>query len=293
MVVIASCHTKQDQTTGEIQCLPECHVHDLPRLRELCSDLNLDIIKELTATKPWGPKASDIAREFGELSHQDLSAYDALVVIIATHGSDGAIYGWPEQLADGRAGSASLSGPVNLQEVVIAPFQPPGQGGEWSLAAQTLLGKPKVFIIDACRSLPTNVDTSFSVTLRGDGHSVFEGLPQCRKYDILRARHQLSGEATTRLSDILVAYSTVGLNSAGMLPSEGSNYLSSLVEVAKRRSEGGSFVGILENVNDRMQQLHSGGSRSAPDLKVMVHGYPQCATFTSQLRCELDVAHWG
>eukprot|EP00966_Prymnesium_polylepis_P027851 643608-Prymnesium_polylepis.1 len=114
----------------------------------MAASLHLDIVAELTSAATSGPTAADVSAHFADLASRDFSEYDALVVIIGSHGCNDAIYGWPDPAANAQ----KLSGPVPLHDL-ISRFQPPPPGHEWTRAAQTLLGKPKCFVVDACRIL--------------------------------------------------------------------------------------------------------------------------------------------
>lgn len=284
VLVFASCNKERGRWVAE-----KGHQSNLPRVRATAALLHLDIVAELASAATSGPTAAEISAHFAELASRDFSEYDALVVIIASHGCNDAIYGWPDPAANAQ----KLSGPVPLHDL-ISQFQPPPPGHEWTRAAQTLLGKPKCFVIDACRVLGEG-EHRFTVSLTSDKRNVFEGLPPAAKYDVLRAAHH-GGAITTRVSDVLVAYSTVRFNEGG-ITNLGSNYLNALIETVQR-DPSASLQDVLSAVNGAMQMAHAAGRRPETTASINVmcpaphdaapsSGYPQCSTFTSELRWPL------
>ena len=136
------------------------------------------------------------------------SAYDALMVVLCAHGVEGGISCWP--LA---AGPSKLSGPIDLRSDIFTKFQHaeqvPGFGLQPSTkASTTLLGKPKVFLIDACRE----VNSSQGVILHHVQHPTQAPRPQAVGTAIFDGHHEkqwyselkgADGQLTTRYHDFV------------------------------------------------------------------------------------------
>ena len=91
------------------------------------------------------PTADDVRSFVRGIAERDFSEHDALLMVIGSHGREGHIWAWP------NPGEDRKSGPVALRDEIFALFQSPLYG-EASTACRTLGGKPKLFLVDACRS---------------------------------------------------------------------------------------------------------------------------------------------
>lgn len=91
------------------------------------------------------PTAGDIHKALEELKAMDFSEYHGIFVVVAAHGQEGGVMAGP--CASNRN---IASGPVPIRAFSSA-FQLAPQGEISSLAARTLVGKPKVFIFECCR----------------------------------------------------------------------------------------------------------------------------------------------
>jgi len=157
-----------------------------------------------------------------------------------------------------------------------------------SKAAITLVAKPKLFIIDACR--PPELDHpsqygAVSDPLRTPPRPGPPGQPvplfdQLQVGDWHTPLAGTDGDRTTRFSDFCFSYSTVPYNSAGVHPRSGSNFLQPIA--ARLRSDPHlSFRELLDVANGDMQARHV---REGPMARAT---YPQCAQVYSTLNRSL------
>ena len=145
-LVLVCASATRNETTGEWEGEPG-QLQSLAAIREQCIERGFTVIEELgTSSSAVGkPTANDIRQLLRRLSERDFSENDALMMVIGSHGYEGHIRAWP------NPGEDKTSGPVALRDEIFSLFQPPLHG-TGTKASETLVGKPKIFLIDACRS---------------------------------------------------------------------------------------------------------------------------------------------
>eukprot|EP00966_Prymnesium_polylepis_P153688 3548882-Prymnesium_polylepis.2 len=120
-------------------------------LREQCLARGFEVVASLGLDSERGPTATEILVLMGRLENMDFSEYDALLIVIAAHGRLGAIRGYAEPNATCRW--------IDLRDDIFRRFQLSQQADVDgppvppinTVAARTLAGKPKLFVIDAQR----------------------------------------------------------------------------------------------------------------------------------------------
>ena len=273
LVIINASHTRGPD--GVLTADPG-HFESLTLLREQAERRGFTVIGELGGEpSATGPLASDVRELIGRIATNDFGEIDALMVVIAAHGQQGQVYAWPE-----RDGSSE---PIELRDILkkfqLVKQDPALVPAVNTVAAKTLAGKPKLFIIDACRSQShlAMADPLSDGPEVGAADRVFDQLRPGRTYWPIEGP---DGEFTTRYSDFCVCFSTVPFNQAGVLDS-GSLFLKAFAEQLRDHPES-TFTQQLENANGAMQRQNAGPGRIAKQC------YPQCAdvktTLTKALR---------
>lgn len=252
VIVHSSCNNQN--TKGE--WVPEAaQTNDIGRLRHLLVRRGFEVVLEMGPnTDLPRPTTKDIEQKISGLATTwtwDDDHFDALIVIIAAHGSLDHITGWPLPEDPNKK-----SGPLDLADAIFSQFQLPVQDGSPTRASEALKGKPKVFITDACR-----ITTDASAEARNPRHPLawtpttgasgngFDGLPMPKRsrtgntpgghYDAVTA----GGEALTRYTDFLFSFSTVPYNIGGMTRDH-SCFLGCLVDALKATPTA-SLVDVL------------------------------------------------
>ena len=173
---------------------------------------------------------AQIIRRVNEVARRDHAKIDALMVIVMTHGN-------AHDIVEAHDDS------YNARKVLIEPF----------LRNQSLAGKPKIFIIQACKGT-NSMESLFS--LETDGHTESISFP-------LEA-------------DCLFAYATVEGYAAGRYPDTGAIYIQALCEELRAH-------GLTWDLDTILTMCHA---KVAEELLV-VDGVPyrrQIPSFLSTLR---------
>ena len=199
----------------------------LKELRELLTDRGFDVIRELglEGSAVPHPTTTDILQLFEDLESTDFTQWDALLVVIASHGTEGCIFGWPTSTEP-----AKPSGPISLRESIFSKFKlspEQVQAGDGSVASRTLHGKPKLFLIDACREAGraqdgttylqhpitlSSVDADDETTARLGAPRIFAHL---RPGDVYQVAPDPQGESAVAGADFLFGFATLPFNRAG------------------------------------------------------------------------------
>ena len=269
-LVLLCASATRNETTGEWEGEPG-QLKSLATIREQCIERGFTVIEELgTSSSAVGkPTANDIHQLVRRLSERDFSENDALMMVIGSHGYEGHIRAWP------NAGEDETSGPVALRDEIFSLFQP-ALHGTGTKASQTLVGKPKIFLIDACRSPKgaegtlTHVEHPLRPAVGPEAKGVFDGLQKGQKYTPPVAP---DGTTVTRYSDFCFGYATVPFNEAGLLADATTGrslFLSALAEQLRDHPHG-AFVHQFAAANDKMQRQY--GKKG----QVKVSCFPQCA----------------
>jgi len=225
-----------------------------------CEERGFTLVQALQSDRR--PTADAIRKLFDEVAEMNFDDYDALMVVIASHGHEGAVMAWPED------GKDEMSGPVELREDVFRKFQLPQHSRATvpTNASRTLAGKPKIFLVDACRGAQAMHNAQYPLHTAVDaGGSVFDGLNHGDPY---RPPLDPNGAPTNREADFFFAYATVPFNTAGVSDT-GSVFLSSFAE-QMRSNPRSSFVELINATNGSMMLTHGRPG------KVRKTCYPQC-----------------
>ena len=280
VIISAACHQLQEADAwvadpGEAQAIHE--------FREHAEERGFNLLMELSEQ----PTAAAIRSFVDKLANTDFTSYDALLFVIASHGREGQLFGWPDVREDGQLESAP-SGPIDLREEVFDQFCVKAQHGQEhsTTASRTLVGKPKVFLVDACRKAPAIMREPLPD--EGQGGVVVGPCPEMvRSRPPLVPPDQLSspdaeyvplvgpdGSTTTRWSDFLFAYATMPFNLAGL--NDGSLFLTTLTRQL-RDHPASSFQDLLSATNGEMARLY------AHEGIVGQSCFPQCAEVVTTL----------
>ena len=249
-------------------------LQDLKRLRDQCEACGFVVVGELGMNDDEKPTADDVRNFVKDISQRDFNEYDGLMIVIASHGHEGHIWAWPNPSEDQK------SGPVSLRDEIYSLFcQPPV--GPGTLASKTLVGKPKVFLVDACRGAwgdgVTHLEDPQRPSAAKGARGTYNGL---KAGDYHTPHYAPDGTPVLGESDCCFGWATVAFNSAG-ITNNNSLYLSEVVKQLREnphRSPPLPLVPMLELANGEMQRQYSGAGRVARD------GYPQCSEVKSTLR---------
>ena len=267
--LVLLCASATRNTEGEWEGEPG-QLQALADIRKQCIERGFTVIKEL-GTSGGKPTAEHIRQFVKELSEHDFSENDALMMVIGSHGHEGGIWAWP------NPGEDKKSGPVALRDEIFSPFQSPLHG-TGTKASQTLVGKPKLFLIDACRSPKgaegtiTCVEDPLRPAVGPEAKGVFDGLKARDDYNPPIAP---DGTPVTRYSDFCFGYATVPFNEAGLTQGAKAShnrslFLSSFAEQLRDRPHS-PFEHQFKAANREMQRLNGGAGQ------VKLACFPQCA----------------
>ena len=193
-------------------------------------------------------KSNEIIELMKQASGKDHSKLNCFAVVILTHGNHRALYG-----TDGEE--------VSIDNKIIEPFR-----GE---KCHTLVGKPKLFIFQACRGI------------RKDDGVMQEGTDEMPRTG---QSFEDKGEWTDQLklpteADILVAYPVPPGYGAWRNNQNGSWFIQSLVVAINKFSGDHDLVSILTEVNRKVAEEYE-TSKTKGEKK-------QIPSFVSQLRYKL------
>ena len=168
----------------------------------------------------------------------DHDKYDCLMVVILTHGDYGdVLYG-------------TSGGGITIQEV-IETFS--------GKRCPTLIGKPKIFIIQACRGRRYNQAVELSITN-----------DECDTIDSGPTLHP-------NISDYLVAFSTIPGHVSFRNNKIGSIFISTLVKIFRQHAADEDVITMLERVINEVTKYQPQGSRiqdtrQTPELRSCLRG---------------------
>ena len=280
LVLLSAAATKRKDKKNQ-WCHESGQLHDLEELREECEACGFKLIFELGMEENKKPTAEDVRKFVKDIAQYDFSKFDGLMMVIASHGREGEIWAWPNPNEDEK------SGPVALRDEIYSLFrQPPA--GPGTPASKSLIGKPKVFLIDACRGAwgddVTHPDDPLKPPAAKGAKGIYNGLkgrgPQGQPAD----RHEpISSPGCTPVlveSDFCFGWSTVAFNCSGTTDDH-SLYLSAVVKQLREnphRDPPLSLVDMLGLTNGEMQRQHGAAGLVADNV------YPQCSDVRSTLR---------
>ena len=173
-----------------------------------------------------------------DVAGMDHNNYDCLMVAILTHGDYGdVLYG--------------TSGRITIQEV-IETFS--------GKRCPTLIGKPKIFIIQACRGRRYNQAVEM-YEKNDDLHDAIDSIPT----------------AHASISDYLVAYSTIPGHVSFRNNKIGSIFIHTLVKTFRQHAADEDLITMLERVTNEVTKYQPQGdkqqdSKQSPELRFALRG---------------------
>lgn len=287
LVLLSATATKH--SCNQRGCKPPCaknnqwypeygQLQDLKLLRDQCEACGFVVEGKLGMNDDEKPTADDVRNFVKDVAQRDFSKYDGLMMVIASHGHEGHIWAWPNPSEDKK------SGPVALRDEIYSLFcQPPV--GPGTLASKTLVGKPKVFLVDACRGAwgdgATHVEDPLKPSAAKGARGIYNGLKagDDHKPHYAPDDHNHSTPVLGE-SDCCFGWATVAFNSSGVTENN-SLYLSAVVKQLREnphRDPPLPLVSMLELANGEMQRQYGRAGVVAKD------GYPMCSEVKSTLR---------
>lgn len=221
---------------------------DEKHLEQCLRKLGFDVVVKENST------ADQIKREIISAAQEDHRDDDCFLCVFLTHGDDGVIHG-----SDSLTSKPHTS--VKLQEDVFDQFR-----GE---KCETLIGKPKIFVIQACRG-----ETFESGVLEADSVEV----------DSKMAKPEVEeGNKPTIPSgaDFLICYSSSQGFYSFRNTQDGSWYVSALCEELTRHGTEEELTKILTKVHHRVSR------RSSKSSDPTVAGKKQMPCYASMLTKQL------
>ena len=220
----AGCRYEYNEETPQWEP-EEALVDEFERLMALLPNRNFTVVKSLNA--PSKPTARDIVEMFDSLAATDFTNYDALLVILMSHGQEGKMTAWPS--FGFPLGQNSIRTTLDLRRDVYSKFQLPAPDATAGLpteASETLKGKPKIFITEMCRGGSAKITHPLGWAERPPGLGGLDGLDTLRKLSVegkplppglslVPALYEGEGDVFTRYADFLFAWATVPFNSSG------------------------------------------------------------------------------
>ena len=225
---------------------------DAENLQKLFTWLGFDTklpYKDLTG-KEMGQTLEDVAR-------MDHSNYDCLMVAILSHGK-------ARDIVSGKSGSISIK---NILEVFSDQKCP------------TLAGKPKIFIIQACRGKRFNVAVQDNVddvdSVEDDNDVTDEDEDEIDESDDVT---DVGPAVHPNISDYIVAYSTVP-DHVSLRNSAGSVFITELEKKFRKHATNEDIITMLERVihgvtkyQPRSEDLDLQNSRQSPEVRFSLKG---------------------
>ena len=181
---------------------------------------------------------TEMRQILNDIAGMDHDKYDCLMVAILTHGNYGdVLYG--------------TTGVITIQEV-IEIFS--------SKRCPTLIGKPKIFIIQACRGTRLNQAVELNDT----------NSEECDMIDSGPTVHP-------NISDYLVAYSTIPGHVSFRNNKIGSVFILTLVKIFRQHAADEDITTMLERVTDEVSKYQPQGNiyqdnRQCPELRSSLRG---------------------
>ncbi|XP_068758730.1 caspase-3-like [Montipora capricornis] len=181
--------------------------HDVKKLGDLFDNLNFKcrVENNLTRSKMW-----DVLKDTSE---KDFSKYDCFVCVILSHGSEAGIHGTDDEV-------------INL-EAITASFRRD--------ECPSLEGKPKIFMIQACRGHRRD-----QVSVESDSEPVMYSNPS------------LPADA-----DFLICFSSAPSHESYREPSAGSWFISAVCKVFTEYSDKEHVMDMMLRVNKEVADYFS------------------------------------
>ena len=237
---------------------------DAKDLSSLFKDLGFSVQRHDNQTTQQMRKVLD------EVAKMDHSAHDCLIVAILSHGDNGKLYGTDSEVEKDRKAD-----PKNALAVESLSTYFDGE------KCPTLKGKPKLFILQACRG--TTYDTGVDCVDGGEAQMQSQNAAEADKFKILKLflSPQLPDEVDAGgklpiTADMLYAYSTVPGYYAWRNSENGSVFIQTFIDVLRRQYKDDHLTDMLTMVNDQVAREYESHG-----------GMKQMSSFTSQLRKKL------
>ena len=213
----------------------------------LGSDKDIEMLEKLFGALDFkvkierNPKREKILKVLDNISYEDHSNYDCFVLCLKSHGLEGFVYG-----ADGET--------VLLEDVC---------GFFSNSRCRTLKGKPKFFVIQACRGRDKDkgvVRDSPGSTETLPGNPVTEAAISSGSADgedevADRGFHFSLPQYIHDHADMLMAYSTVSGYASFRNPLHGSRFVRCLVEVFREKAGHEDVLSMLTMVNNSISSM--------------------------------------
>lgn len=181
---------------------------------------------------------NQMRRLFKDIASKDHSKFDCLLVAVLTHGTKGKLYG-----TDGKL--------VPVEEITEL------FSGD---KCPSLTGKPKIFLLQACRGERKDKGVKYDMTDGSDPQSVNEADMDDDETDSAYTG-SLPAEA-----DFLLAYSTIPGYVSWRDQKDGSWFVSTLVNVFMEMAATEHLLDMLTEVNRRVaEDLISGKHKQVPE----------------------------
>ncbi|CAF3749028.1 unnamed protein product [Rotaria sp. Silwood1] len=170
----------------------------------------------------------NVIKNFADLIEENNDSYDCSIVIILSHGGNGKIYAIDELALD-------------VDEQIISVFD------------DHLIGKPKLFILQACRGSQCN----YRSELISSSHlwSADSITNENNQTNIDSGTHVIT--KVPKRSDMIIWYSTLKDYVSWRLPDEGSIFIQSLITVFARTAWYYDLVTMVQCVNRTMKEKFS------------------------------------
>lgn len=230
---------------------------DAENLQGLFSWLNFDTkrpYKDLTG--------NEMRQTLEEVADMDHSNYDCLMVAILSHGVKG-------DVVSGRVGNISIKQIIEVFSDQKCP---------------TLAGKPKIFIIQACRGRKVNIGVlqenanSKDDTDASDDGDVTDEDDEDDDIDEGDDMTDVGPAVHPNISDYIVAYSTIP-DHVAFRGSTGSIFITKLTEKFRRHAHKEDMITILERVihdvtqyQPKSDNLEYKNSRQSPEVRFSLKG---------------------